>query len=168
MTETARRGRERFDLQDQLAEGERCVARPVRKPMTALWEDVRDAEVWRDVFKQDGKSFLSVNVGYPTELPAFSLCRELLDPTNSELVRTQIARAYQELAAGLHRLANKCLLRAEELVPTAAFEVPIEVLAINLMNEIMERAKKEGGGALSIAQGQLATHLRLHGWKPPE
>lgn len=134
-----------------------------------LWNDVEGTIVWREVFKDDetGEWLVSVNAGVSTiAAPAFSVARALKSYLAKD-IRTEAIIAYQEMARCLHRLANKAMLEAEKLQPTPEFEIPIEVLCINLMNEKFEWGKKHGGGALTIAEGRLAAHLRAHGWEPP-
>lgn len=135
-----------------------------------FWNDVEDTLVWRGVFKDEetGQWVVSVNVGGSTiESPAFSVARELKSSAVED-VRMEACIAYQEMARCLHRLANKATLEAEKLVPTPEFEIPIEKLCIDLMNEKFEWSKKHGGGALTIAEGKLAAHLRARGWVPSE
>lgn len=139
------------------------------------WNDVSDADVWHDVFEDEEEGWLvSANVGERgSPAPLLSVCRCLpsghdrqLLPVLTEDSRVEAAIAYRELARCLHRLANKAMLEAEKLVPTLEFEIPIEVLSINLMNEKLAWGEKHGGGALTIAEGQLAAHLRARGWVP--
>lgn len=131
------------------------------------WNDAIHADCWHTVFKQGDKWYVTAAVGEDRfDPPAFGVAREL-HSEDLEYRRLQTARAYRELARGLHRLANKATLEAEKIQPTPGFETPIEQLAINLMNEKFEWGHRHGGGALTIAEKQLADHLRTHGWEPP-
>jgi hypothetical protein len=131
-----------------------------------LWNDAEGTIVWREVFKDEetGQWLISVNVGGSTiEPPAFSIARALKSYL-AEDIRTEAIVAYQAMARCLHRLANKAMLEAEKLQPTSEFEIPIEKLCIDLMNEKVAEIAKHGGRALTIAEERLAAHLRARGW----